>query len=305
MNYNLPYSDQELIPKINCSQEELELFKAAQKKALREAEAYKKRFFSKQITILGISGSMRRVNDCPQEHSTTEWLLEAALKKARELGAKTEILRLRDNNIQPCKGCYSTTNTQCHFPCSCYPLGKYGDDMTNKLYGKVLQSEGIIFATPIHNFKISSLMSLFIDRLISMDGSLSPANPHEAKNRELNIKHTKFIELTASDQVLGSGFLRRFTGKVAGIIVSGHEAGAAMTISSLFMTLNHFGMIFPPFSNMYAMGNILNSTHADKKKLETNEYAEEAQLLAKNVFNTIKIVKQNPQWFWEYDAHAN
>ncbi|MEM2932888.1 MAG: flavodoxin family protein [Candidatus Pacearchaeota archaeon] len=305
MKTRLPYSDVELMKKIPCSKEELLMFKKVREETLKEAAAYKKRYFSKQIKILGISGSMRAKDDCPKEDSTTEFLLKAALKKANQLGARTELLKLREYEIRPCKGCYSTTNTQCHFPCSCYPFGEYGDDMTNKLYWKVLDADGIIWATPVHNFKISSLMALFLDRLISMDGSLRPANLNDIKNKELNIKHTKFIELTADDKIFGSGFLRRFIGKVAGIIVSGHEVGASLTISSLFMTLNHFGMIFPPFSNIYAINTVCEGTYHDSKKLKSECYLKEAERLAENIITTIKIVKQNPRLFWKYDQKSN
>src|SRR3989338_4335791 len=119
------------------------------------------------------NASMRTTNDSAAENSKTEWLLQQALNKAKSLGASTELIKLKDYKIMPCKGCYSTTNTQCHFLCSCYQRGEFGDDMTNKLYQKILDADGIIFATPVHNFKISSLMALFLDRLISMDGSLS------------------------------------------------------------------------------------------------------------------------------------
>jgi len=141
------------------------------------------------------------------------------MNECKKLGAKTEIIYLRKYEIKPCKACYSTTNTQCHYPCSCYPKGtKEGDDMSNILYDKVLNADAIIFATPVNNFKVSSYMSLFVDRLISLDGSLSPLNPSAPKDVELNKKHTKFIELTANNQVNGSGFFRRFSGKVGGII---------------------------------------------------------------------------------------
>jgi len=305
VSFKTSLSDKELIKRIGCTPKELLLFKKAQKEALKQAEAYKKRYFSKKIKILGISGSMRRLDDSPAEDSKTEWLLEQALNQVKKLGAEVEIIKLREYDIKPCKGCYSTTNTQCHYPCSCYPMGKFGDDMTNKLYAKVLDADGIIFATPVHNFKISSLMALFIDRLISMDGSLSPADKDNPKDKELNIKHTKFVELNADDKTFGSGFLRRFTGKAAGIIVSNHEAGAALTISSLFMTLNHFGMLFPPYSNMYATGGILGSTDEDTKKVENEVYAKQAREVAENVLTAVKMAKQNPKLFWQYESDIN
>ena len=306
MNYKLPYSDDELMQRIPCAKRELEMFKAVQKKTLQDAALYKRKFFKKSLNILGISGSRRAESDCPKGNSVSEWLLERCLNHAKKLGANVKIAKLRDYVILPCKGCYSTTNNQCHFYCSCYPKGtKDSDDMTDILYDQVLWADAIIFATPVNSFKISSLLSLWIDRAISLDGSLAPANPFDAKNRELNTKHTKFIGLTANSNVFGSGFLRRFTGKVAGILVTGHEVGASMTISSLFMTLNHYGMIFPPFSNMYAMGDVCLPTYTDEKNLKTDCYIAQAKQLAENVVNAVKLVKQNPKIFWKYDQSSN
>lgn len=299
-------SDKELMRILKCTKEELEMFKKAQKDALKEAERFKKHFFGKEVRILGISGSTRRKDDCPKDDSNTDWLLEKAIEHCKKLGAKTEIVRLWEYDIKPCKGCYSTTNTQCHFKCSCYPAGtEYGDDMSNILYDRLLWADAVIFATPSHNFKISSPMSLFLDRCISMDGSLKPANPYHAKDKELNIKHTKFIEMTADPKVFGSGFLRRFNGKTAGIIVTGHEIGLSMAISSLFMTLNHFGMVFPPFSNMYAVGDFCQGLYADKKLLRRQCHAESAEELAENVFYMTKFLKQNKKLWWKYNEKAN
>ncbi|MEM2874393.1 MAG: flavodoxin family protein, partial [Candidatus Nanoarchaeia archaeon] len=187
-----------LATKIGVDKHLLRLFKQRQREALREAEAIKKRFFKKPIKVLGVSGSMRHAGDCPQEDSTTEWLLKKCLDEAKKLGAETKLLILRNYDIRPCKGCYSTTNTQCHFKCTCYPPGDEGDDMTNKLYDIIIWADVIIFATPVHSFAMSSLMKLFIDRLISMDGSLAPALPNDAKNKAINIKHTQYIQYTAS-----------------------------------------------------------------------------------------------------------
>jgi multimeric flavodoxin WrbA len=219
-----------------------------------------------KIKVLGISGSARSRFDMAGEDSNSEFLLNECLKEHKKLGTETELIPLRDYNLQHCKACYSTTNTQCHFYCSCYPKGSpTEDDMTKIMYDKILAADIIIFATPVNNFKISSMMALFLDRCISLDGSLEPADPKASKNVKLNIEHTKFVESHADQKTEGSGFFRRFRGKVAGIIVTGHEEGASMVISQLFMTLNHFGMIFCPWSNMYAMSSILNPTFKDKK----------------------------------------
>lgn len=177
--------------------------------------------------------------------------------------------------------------------------------MTNILYDKVLWADAIVFATPVNNFKISTLMAAFLDRCISLDGSLAPANPKVPKDKELNIKHMKFIELTADDNISGSGFYRRFSGKIAGIIVTGHEEGASMVISNLFMALNHFGMMFPPFSNMYAMSSVCFSLYQDKPVVLSGCHAKETNLLAKNIITATNLAKKIKTTDWKNEYSAN
>lgn len=284
--------------------ETLKRFKDIQQATIHEANEYSKK--TGEITAIGISGSARDQFDMASEDSNSEILLDECLKKLQELGAQTELLKLRKYNIKPCKACYSTTNTQCHFYCSCYPKGSpTGDDMSNILYDKILKADIIIFGTPVNNFKLSSLLTLFLDRCISLDGSLPPANPEATKNKELNCKHTKFIELMADQNIPGSGFLRRFIGKVGGMIVTGHEEGASMVISQLFMTLNHFGMIFPPWSNMYAISSIAYPTYKDKSIVTSPIYIEEVHELAHNVMTTAQILRDFNRLNWHYDYSSN
>lgn len=281
-----------------------ERFFDIQKQVLGESREIMNRFFEKEIRVLGVSGSARDEFDMAQESSTSEWLLEKSLDECKKMGAEIKFLPLRKYNIRPCKACYSTTNAQCHFKCSCYPEGEKGDDMTNKIYDMCTWADAIIFATPVNNFKISSLMALFIDRLISMDGSLYPADPKDPKNKGLNKLHSQFIaEYTT--ETPGSGFLRRFAGKIGGIIVSGHEAGASLTISSLFMTLNHYGFLFPPFSNMYAVAGVCDQTASDKDKLQTPCYEEEARNVARNVMTVVKVLKRKEDFWWHYKGDIN
>ncbi len=301
------YSDPELMRLLEVNAKTLAMFKKVRADAIKEAKTLAAPRKGK-IKVLGISGSARDAFDMAREDSNSEELLRRCLKHCEGMGAQTELLALRKHSIGHCKACYSTTNTQCHFYCSCYPKGTpAGDDMTNIIYDKLLAADAIIFATPVNNFKISTLMAAFIDRCISMDGSLGPADPKDPKNAELNRKHMRFIELTADPEVPGSGMLRRFPGKIAGVIVCGHEAGAGMTISNLFMTLNHYGMLFPPFSNMYAMSSICNSTYSDKGNILGNCYGGEVMAVAKNVMAAAKAVRKQGVRFsdWSYDNSRN
>ena len=299
------FTDLELTKILEVDKKMLDRFKQIQKETVAEAKNISANKHGK-IRVLGVSGSARAKNDMAQEESNSERLLMACLEHCKKLGANCEIIKLRDYRIEHCKACYSTTNTQCHFPCSCYPKGTpAGDDMSNILYDKVLFADVIIFATPVNNFKISSMMSLFIDRCISLDGSLKPANPNATKDRVLNIKHTKFVEMNSDQKIPGSGFLRRFSGKVGGIIVTGHEEGAALVISSLFMTLNHYGMMFPPWSNVYAMATLKNPTSEDKKLLSDQIYIQEVQELAENAMVLAKETKGFGKQNWSYDYSSN
>lgn len=304
---NKKFSDQELMKILEVDAKTLARFKQIQRETIQEAKLMdEKKSKKKKIKVLGISGSARDLNDMAQEESNSEELLKICLEQCKKLGAETELVKLREFRIEHCKACYSTTNTQCHFFCSCYPRGTpRADDMSNILYDKILEADCLIFATPVNNFNISTPLKTFIDRCISLDGSLKPANPKVPKDKELNIKHMKFVELTADNDVPGSGMLRRFTGKVAGIIVAGHEEGASMVISNLFMTFNHFGMLFPPFSNMYAMSSVCNSTYEDKKIVLTECYESTARLIAKNVITAAKIVRNTKRTDWKNDYDSN
>lgn len=297
-------NDKDLKKKLGIDQKTLDRFKEIRQQTIEEAKKIKEKG-NRKIKALGISGSARDRFDKADEDSNSEFLLNQCLDELKKLGAETDIIKLRKCNIKYCKACYSTTNTQCHCPCSCYPKNTpEGDDMSNFIYDQIMSADIIIFATPVNNFKMSSLMALFLDRCISLDGSLSPADPKAPKNKELNIKHTEFVELNADQKIIGSGFLRRFSGKVAGVIVTGHEEGAALVISSLFMALNHFGMVFPPWSNMYAISSITRPTFQDKKFVNSKIHCDNARKVAQNSMLMAKLVNSE-KIDWSYDFSSN
>lgn len=304
VDLSVPLKTDEYLKKfLEIDDQTLARFKEIREETIKEAQQMSKK--TGPLRAIGVAGSARGKFDMAAESSNSEFLLIQSLEELKKQGVETELISLREYDIKPCKACYSTTNTQCHCPCSCYPRETAtGDDMSNILYDKILAADIIIFATPINNFKMSSMMALFLDRCISLDGSLHPADPKAAKNKELNVKHTKFVELMADDSVSGSGFLRRFSGKVAGVIVTGHEAGAALVISSLFMAFNHFGMVFAPWSNMYAMSSIINPTYKDKKIVTGPVHVDNAKRLANNALMMAKALRKEPT-SWAYDSSSN
>jgi multimeric flavodoxin WrbA len=99
--------------------------------------------------ILGIGGSPRR-------NGNSDILLLRILQGAQKAGAKTEAIFLRDYAFSSCIGCESCRETG-----SCTKLL----DGMQLIYPEIRSSQGIVLASPAHNYNVSAWMKAFIDRL--------------------------------------------------------------------------------------------------------------------------------------------
>jgi multimeric flavodoxin WrbA len=99
------------------------------------------------MKVLGIFGSPRRGGN-------TEILLEEALKGAEKEGAKVDRLYLSDFTLTPCKECHGCDRTG-----NCVIL----DDMQN-VYPRLLESDVVIFASPIFFYGVTAWAKALIDR---------------------------------------------------------------------------------------------------------------------------------------------
>ena len=99
--------------------------------------------------ILGIMGS-------PRKNGNTHVLISKILESAQKEGADTKMIFLSDLIIKECDGCYSCWKGQ--------KCGK-NDDMNN-VYPLIINSEVLIFGTPVYWFGPTALMKAFIDRLV-------------------------------------------------------------------------------------------------------------------------------------------
>ncbi len=99
--------------------------------------------------ILGVVGS-------PRKKGNTHILVDTILDGAAKEGAATELLFLSGFDIRECNGCHV-----------CWKKGKCAkkDDM-NGLYPKVIESNVIIFGTPVYWYGPTALMKGFIDRFV-------------------------------------------------------------------------------------------------------------------------------------------
>ena len=99
------------------------------------------------IKVLGISTS-------PRIKGNSDLLLRRALAGAESAGANTEYLRLPDYKVSPCIECNA-----------CYATGlcKVQDDY-QQLLKKILDTDHIIFATPIFFMTVCAQAKMLIDR---------------------------------------------------------------------------------------------------------------------------------------------
>ncbi len=101
--------------------------------------------------IIVISTSLRH-------GSNSDMLADQFVEGAKAAGNKVEKISLADKNIQFCKGCLA-----------CQKLGRcvINDDV-NAIMAKVMESEVVVWATPIYYYEMSGQMKTLIDRMNAM-----------------------------------------------------------------------------------------------------------------------------------------
>ena len=90
----------------------------------------------------------------PRKEGNTIQLVNAFAQALKEKGANVRMLYLNDMNIRPCQGCGI-----------CLPNGvcRINDDMKD-IRKYILESDLIVYATPVYWFGISAQLKLVIDR---------------------------------------------------------------------------------------------------------------------------------------------
>ncbi|MGA2109223.1 MAG: NAD(P)H-dependent oxidoreductase [Syntrophorhabdales bacterium] len=91
--------------------------------------------------------------------SKTELMLNYLTRGMREAGAEVEVVALREKTIKNCIGCFTCwTRT----PGVCV----HQDDMTNDLFPKWLESDLVVYGTPLYNYGVTATMKAFWERTI-------------------------------------------------------------------------------------------------------------------------------------------
>jgi multimeric flavodoxin WrbA/putative sterol carrier protein len=106
------------------------------------------------MKVLALNASPRG-----EGQSKTGMMLGSLVVGMREAGAEVETVALREKTVKPCAGCFSCwTKT----PGDCIQL----DDMTRELFPRWLESDLVVYASPLYHFTVNSEMKAFIERTL-------------------------------------------------------------------------------------------------------------------------------------------
>jgi multimeric flavodoxin WrbA len=95
----------------------------------------------------------------PRKQGNTETVLNEALEGAKSAGAEIELYRVAGKDLKPCQGCRSCIKTgECAIK----------DDM-QELHKKMLESDGIIYGSPIYFYGMTAQAKAIIDRSFSLN----------------------------------------------------------------------------------------------------------------------------------------
>ena len=146
------------------------------------------------MKVLALNSSPRS-----EKQSKTELMLNYLVAGMREAGADTEVVHLRSKRINNCIGCYTCwTKT----PGLCI----HKDDMTHELYPRWVQSDLVVYATPLYHFTVNAAMKAFIERTLPVLEPFLVESKGSTKH-PLRAKHPAIVMLSVAgfpeDSVFG------------------------------------------------------------------------------------------------------
>lgn len=153
------------------------------------------------MKVLGICGS-------PRIAGNTEYFLNLTLSEIEKHGIETELVRLAEKEIKPCKGCYGCVQAK-----KCV---QQGDDF-DEVFAKMLEADGIIVGSPVYNSAATPNIKALLDR----SGFVSrwAANTMKEKSENYDWKGTAF------------------SGKVAAPITVARRSGQSFAFAQLLLSL--------------------------------------------------------------------
>ncbi len=106
----------------------------------------------KKMNVLILQGS-------PRPEGNTAYMVKLFVKEMRRIGHECKVVDLYDMNLQPCLACRNCQKDWSKFGCA------HEDDMQG-IFDDVMESDLIVFATPVYSFYCTQPMKSVLDRLV-------------------------------------------------------------------------------------------------------------------------------------------
>ena len=172
------------------------------------------------MKVLGICGS-------PRLGGNTEYFINVALTELEKHGINTEIVRLGEKEVKPCRGCYGCVKAK---KCT-----QEGDDF-DEIFAKMLEADGIIVGSPVYNSAATPNIKALLDRAGFVARWSANTMKKEGENYEWK----------------GTAF----SGKVASPITVARRSGQSFAFAQLLLalTVNDFIVIGSHYWNVGVAG---------------------------------------------------
>jgi len=186
-----------------------------------------------KFKLLGLCTSARG------KDSNTYYLLKQAFDRVKADDFEKKIIIASELKLRPCEHHYSINAKMCVHPCLITQTDL--QDEMKKIYDAIIESDAVIFSTPIYWGNQSQLMQLIIERLNSLENENSVHGRIVVKN------------------------------KIGGLMILGHEDGYQHVAGNLMNFLTAMGLIMPPQCYAAWVGESNENTQGDRLRLEKDK----------------------------------
>ncbi len=175
------------------------------------------------------------INGSTHRAGNTGYMADTAEAVLRERGVSFRRFNLSEYAIDLCWCCYSVRAESCTYPCR-----NTGDDMP-AFHRMLASAKAVIIASPINWNGMSGRLKAFLDRTTCME----------------NLYHLGKPGLTE--------------GKVAGILICGHEDGAIKTAMDIWLNLQQLGFVLAPFGIAFRTHGSQFNSSTDREFFRSDE----------------------------------
>jgi len=175
------------------------------------------------------------INGSTHRAGNTGYMADIAEEQLREQGVSYRRFNLSEHDIGYCWCCYAVRAESCVYPCR-----NKNDDMP-AFHAMLAAAKAVIVVSPINWNGMSARLKVFLDRTTCME----------------NLFHLNKPGLTE--------------GKVAGILVCGHEDGAIKAAMDIWLNFQQLGYVLAPFGIAFRTHGSQFNSSTDREFFRSDE----------------------------------